>query len=100
MAIDYEQIWNHFNSQTFKTQTIVALAKTRRDILVEDPATPNHSNRIIFARAMKPQHLAIDILWDVLGLPAVLSKLNADEDPTDADVQDAVDAIIDSYIES
>jgi trehalose-6-phosphatase len=74
----------------------VAAFRTACDIINEDTATPNHTNRVIWAKQAlaNPAAKAAEMKYAVLQNATIMAAGN---DATDNDVQFVVNSVIDSF---
>lgn len=85
-------------THSLRKQTAVAMFKAAVDIVAEDPGTPNHANRMWWARQVLdsnsgPVEMASRWIWKVLENATIQANPSA---ATDSDVQFVVNSIIDS----
>lgn len=92
----YEQIYAIRHSANLPNRCEVAVAKAAYDIMNEDVGTVNHANRIIWAKAalVDPRAKAEEMIWQVLANSTIAA---AGEASTDANVQDAVNGLINNF---
>jgi hypothetical protein len=91
----YVQIYDFVsgNTQGIKTRIIVAVGKAQATVRSEAIVTPNHTNRVTWAK-QTAEAAAADMLWAVV----FSAPLQADgPNVTDANLQTVVDGLIDKF---
>jgi hypothetical protein len=96
MATVYENIYNLHANSNLRNRVTVAIAKASQDILAEAGTVPNHAERLTWAKTVMhdPADEATKMMWGVLGNATIRAK---GETATDAEVQAAVDAILNVF---
>lgn len=92
----YETIYGLYLSTPLRRRIAVACVVAARGIFGENGATSNHANRLIWARQAiaDVDAMALTVIWGVLSDNAVRT---AGENATDAQVQSALDAVVDTF---
>lgn len=100
----YVNSWNiRYSIWSLQQQTETALIKSAQDINNEDPATPNHTNRVSWANwANKNSATAkFSFMWAIAMNPSIQSAIAADPTGatvTDSDVQFVVNSALPEVI--
>jgi hypothetical protein len=96
MATLYETIYNLHANSNLRNRVTVAIAKASQDIMGEAGTVTDHAKRIVWAREVctDPEPEAARMMWGILGNATIRTK---GETATDAEVQAAVDAIINVF---
>lgn len=94
MATYIELIQDSMDS-TLRQKIAVACVVAAEAIRLEDPATPNHANRLEWAKKVyqSPTNAAADMIWPVLAQNKAASN-SAILGASDASIQTAVDAAV------
>jgi hypothetical protein len=96
VATVYENIYNLHANSNLRNRVTVAIAKASQDILAEADTVANHTERLTWAKTVMhdPAEEAAKMMWGVLGSTTIRTK---GENATDAEVQAAVDAILNVF---
>lgn len=96
MATLYENVYNLHANSNLRNRVTVAIAKASQDILGEADTVPNHAARLAWAKTVMhdPAQEATKMMWGVLGSATIRNK---GETATDAEVQTAVDTILNVF---
>ena len=91
----YDTIFATYLDEPLRRRATVAVVVSAKTILVEDPATANHANRLAWAKtAIKDaRDMAERMMWGILSDATVRTN---GTNSTDAQVQAAMDACIDT----
>lgn len=88
-----------YNDADFKGRLTAAVAVFAQSLVSEDPATPNHSNRLNFAQTLlspgNTEAYVESSYWAVIANPAVQA---AGTTSSDADIQVAVNSVLTAQI--
>jgi len=93
----YDDAYNlRYTSSTLRNRATVAIAKAGIDVKNEDAGTTNHTNRLLWAEEalVNTKALTEKMMWAILADSTVREAGNAS---TDAQVQNAVNAVIDTF---
>lgn len=91
------ELWNlRYTTDTLRTRVTAACAKAAWDVLYEDAGTANHANRILWAADVwrDAPAMAERMMWGVCANATVQANGEA---TTDADLQNAVNALINTF---
>lgn len=82
-----------YNDPGFAGRVTVAIARLAQSIESEDPSTPNHDIRLLYAQQWFAQveGTASTIMWNVVSSDSIQVSGTASDDPT---IQAAVDVIL------
>lgn len=90
----YDNLWTlRYGTKTLRRRVEVAVAATAYGILSEDPATPNHDVRLVWAKGtlQNPGPVAESVMWGVIANATIQAQ---GDGATDAQVKTASDAAI------
>jgi len=93
----YDEIYGLRQSSHIRNLVTVALMKACRDIYAEDVGIPNHANRLTWANVTittQGESEAQRFMWAVIANDAVRA---AGEAATDAEIQTAVDNVVNLF---
>lgn len=97
MALEYRELFWLMESDTdLYRKEVVAVFKAATDIIVEDPQTANHANRVAWAQAalLDPKAKANEMRLSVLQNATIQTLGDAS---TDNDVQFVVNSLVNSF---
>lgn len=90
-----QELFDMRNDSVLRNMVAAAGWNAAKNIFIEDAATPNHAERLIWAVKALRDHGDGETVSDVFKATIVLLQDNAD--PTDAQIQTAVEQVIDKF---
>ena len=94
----YNELFSLMQNSGLRNKIAVAVGVSADGIRTESDATPNHANRLIWAKSAfeQPMHAAEQVLWSVIiaNKDASVAQIQG---ATDAAIQSNVDAVIDLF---
>lgn len=90
-----QELFDMRNDSVLRNMVAAAGWNAAKDIFIEDAATANHAERLIWAVKALRDHGDGQTISDVFKATIVLLQDNAD--PTDAQIQTAVEQVIDKF---
>lgn len=98
MALTLSQLYQFaVSNPTAKPLVAAAIAVTSQQIVLEDPATTNHAQRLAWAQKalLDPVSMATIMVWGILADPNVIAAMPS---PSDAVIQTAVNAAVNNFL--
>lgn len=90
-----QELFDMRNDSVLRNMVAAAGWNAAKAIFIEDAATPNHAERLVWAVKALRDHGDGQTISDVFKATIVLLQDNAD--PTDAQIQTAVEQVIDKF---
>lgn len=90
-----QELFDMRNSSELRNKVAAAGWNAAKDIFTEDDATPNHAERLIWAVKALRDHGDGETVSDIFKATVVL--LQDDVNPTDTQIQTAVEQVIDKF---